>query len=137
MDDVQPGDSDPNSERIRDAEDVKHEQIRKRRPRDDDDDDRPRRRRRRSEGDSPIPCPKCGSRWLRGGPWPWYLGTIGTFLCNVKTCEECGHVFDAKKPEADWGSRSIKLALILNGIGGLGIVAVIGGLILLIMATMK
>jgi hypothetical protein len=103
----------------------------------DDDEDRPRRRKNRERGDSPIPCPACGSRDLRGGPWPWYLGTVGSFLCNVVTCRDCGHVFDTRKPQADWNKRALKLALILNGIGLLGIIAVIGGLILLIMATMS
>jgi len=105
--------------------------------REDEKDDRPRRRQRSDRGDSPIPCPACGSRDLRGGPWPWYLGTVGSFICNVVTCRECSHVFDTRKPQADWNKRALKLALILNGIGLLGIIAVIGGLALLIMATMQ
>jgi hypothetical protein len=102
-----------------------------------EDEGAERRRKRSDRGDSAIPCPACGSRDLRGGPWPWYLGTVGSFLCNVVTCRECGHVFDTRKPKADWSKRALKLALILNGIGLLGIVAVVGGLILLIMATMS
>jgi hypothetical protein len=128
----------PKEEAIQDVEPVDKPPL----PKDnfgvhEDADERPRRRKRSDRGDSPIPCPACGSRDLRGGPWPWYLGTVGSFLCNVVTCRDCGHVFDTRKPEADWNKRALKLALILNGIGLLGIVAVIGGLILLIMATMK
>ncbi|HEV3145900.1 MAG TPA: hypothetical protein VGZ47_18590 [Gemmataceae bacterium] len=104
--------------------------------REDDEESRPRRRQRSDRGDSPIPCPACGSRDLRGGPWPWYLGTVGSFLCNVVTCRDCGHVFDTRKPQANWNKRALKLALILNGIGLVGIIAVVGGLVLLIMATM-
>jgi len=50
-------------------------------------------------------------------------------------CNRCGHDFDARKPEADLATRKRKLAWILNGIGGVGIVLVIGGLIALIIAT--
>jgi hypothetical protein len=121
-------------EGIMDVQAADAEQLRKPRARDEGDNEP--RRRRRGEGDSAIPCPKCGSRWLRSGPWPWYLGTIGAFLCRAVTCQDCGHEFDAKKPHADWPKRRVRLALILNGIGLFGIIAVIGGLILLIALTM-
>jgi hypothetical protein len=127
----------PEEERIQDVLPVSNEPIRKSPSADRDDEDWRRQRKRSDRGDSAIPCPKCGSRDLRGGPWPWYLGTVGTFLCNVVTCRDCGHVFDTKKPEADWNKRGLRLALILNGIGLIGIIAVIGGLALLILSTMK
>lgn len=44
-------------------------------------------------------------------------------------CNQCGHHFDAKKPQADLARRKRNLAIIINGIGGLGILAVIGGVI--------
>src|SRR5258708_4875045 len=34
-------------------------------------------------------CPECGSNYLRPGPWPWYLGTIGAMLCRAVICEDC------------------------------------------------
>jgi len=83
------------------------------------------------------PCPQCGGRELRSGSFPWYLGTVGAMVMKVVVCLNCGHEFDAKKPEADLPSRKRNLALLLNGIGGAGILAVIGGLVLLIMTTMK
>jgi hypothetical protein len=129
----------PKEQAIQDVEPVENEPLPKGAfpEREDENQDRARRRKRSDRGDSPIPCPACGSRELRGGPWPWYLGTVGSFMCNVVTCRDCGHVFDTRKPQADWNKRALKLALILNGIGLLGIIAVVGGLILLIMATMQ
>jgi hypothetical protein len=96
----------------------------------DDEDDRPRRRR---GGGSGVPCPKCGSRDQRNGPWPWYLGSVGAVLCKAVICEECGHEFDAKKPKADLATRKRNLALGINGCGLLGIVGVIGLLVLWVM----
>ena len=84
-------------------------------------------RRRRSSGRE---CPECGSPYLRPGPWPWYLGTVGAMLCRAMVCDECGHDFDAKKPHANLATRKRNLALVINGIGLLGIVAIIGGLAL-------
>ncbi|MFQ5733113.1 MAG: hypothetical protein ACE5KM_14320 [Planctomycetaceae bacterium] len=83
------------------------------------------------------PCPKCGGRELKSGPWPWYLGTVGAMIVKAVICVQCGHHFDAKKPDADLTTRKRNLAILLNGIGALGIVAIIGGLILFIRASMK
>jgi len=52
-------------------------------------------------------------------------------------CNGCGHEFDARKPGADLATRKRKLAWILNGIGGVGIVLIIGGLVALIVATSR
>ena len=52
-------------------------------------------------------------------------------------CNRCGHEFDARKPGADLATRKRKLAWILNGIGGVGIVLIIGGLVALIVATSR
>jgi hypothetical protein len=103
----------------------------RRRDEDDDyeDDDRPRR------GKSRVPCPKCGSRSIRSGPWPWYLGTVGAMLCDAKICKDCEHEFDAKKPDADLAKRKLMLALVINGIGFIGIIAVLGLLYLVITAS--
>lgn len=78
-------------------------------------------------------CPKCNSTSVSAGPWPWYLGTIGAIFVKAVCCQQCGHNFDARKPQADLGKRKLVLALVINGIGGLGILAVIGGLALMIM----
>src|SRR5215471_14143874 len=67
--------------------------------RDDYDDDRPRRRR--NEVNTKVPCPECGARSVRSGPWPWYLGTVGAIMCKAVICNECGHEFDLKKPQAN------------------------------------
>jgi len=139
MEKPEPPDDDEMREGIRDAESAEGERIRNKRPRPDNDDEEyaSRRSRRSDRGDSTVPCPKCGSRWLRSGPWPWYLGTIGAIMCTVVTCRDCGHEFDKRKPQADWGTRKIRLALILNGIGLLGIIAVCGGLAALILSMGK
>src|SRR3954470_15906073 len=71
-----------------------------------------------------VPCPKCGSYSLRAGPWPWYLGTIGAIVCRAVVCNACGHEFDLKKPHADLAKRKVNLALLINGVGLLGIIAV-------------
>ena len=98
-----------------------------RRPRDDHEDDRPRKRRRDSrEG----VCPKCGSDNLSSGPWPWYLGTVGAMVCKAMVCDDCNHEFDLNKPHADLATRKRNLAIIINGVGFLGILAVCGGLFL-------
>ena len=91
----------------------------------DDDDDRPYRPKDRPSGGSGVPCPNCGSRSKRSGPWPWYLGTVGAILCKAVICNECGHEYDAKKPQADLAARKRNLAIGINGCGFLGIVAVI------------
>ena len=83
------------------------------------------------------PCPKCGSQSLRPGPWPWYLGTVGAILVQARVCNDCGHEFDAKKPKADLAKRKLHLALIINGVGALGIVLIIGGMVALIIATAR
>ena len=72
------------------------------------------------------PCPKCGGRYLRSGPWPWYLGTIGALIVRAVVCNQCGHHFDANKPAVDLAKRKFRLALLINGIGGLGILLIIG-----------
>ena len=97
------------------------------------EDDAPRgrpRRRSRPKGDSPYPCPECGSRWVRKGPWPWYLGTVGAFMCKAMECQECGHEFDAYKPDANLGQRKLFLALAINGVGLIGIIIVLSLLFL-------
>jgi len=96
---------------------------------DDYDDDRPRARRRNRENSS-VPCPKCGAYSVRSGPWPWYLGTVGAMVCKAVICNECGHEFDQKKPQADLPARKRNLAIVINAIGGLGIIVVVGGLFL-------
>ncbi len=92
---------------------------------DDDEDDRPRRRRRKNTVNTKIPCPECGAKSVRKGPWPWYLGTIGAIVCKAVICNECGHHYDEKKPHADLASRKRNLAIVINGIGLVGIIAVI------------
>ena len=99
---------------------------------DDDDDDRPRRRRPNTD----VPCPKCGAHSVRPGPWPWYLGTVGAIMCRAVICNECGHEYDEKKPQANLATRKRNLAIGINVVGFLGIVTVIGGLVLWIMYVM-
>src|SRR5260221_12422285 len=94
------------------------------------DDDRPRRRRRPRGYDSDVPCPNCGSHDRLPGDWPWYLGTVGAVICRPVICNSCDHEFDEKKPAADLAKRKQHLLFAINGIGLLGIVAVVGGLIL-------
>jgi hypothetical protein len=84
-----------------------------------------------------VPCPRCGSRSQRPGPWPWYLGTVGAVLCKAVECDDCGHEFDAKKPAADLSARKRNLAIGINGCGLLGILGVIGLLALWISVVMK
>jgi hypothetical protein len=90
-----------------------------------EDDDRPRRRRR-NEVNTRVPCPKCGAQSVRSGPWPWYLGTVGAMLCRAVICNECGHEYDEKKPQANLRTRKRNLAIVINLIGFVGIVVVIG-----------
>lgn len=102
--------------------------------------ERPARRRRRrteEEGDSRVPCPACGSRWIRSGPWPWYLGTVGLMFCKAKVCEDCGHEFDQYKPHANLAQRKLMLALVINGVGLVGIIIVITLLIVWIRMSMR
>ena len=72
-----------------------------------------------------VACPRCGSQSTRAGPWPWYLGTIGAIFVSAKLCTQCGHEFDARKPQADLSKRKLRLALLINGLGALGILAVV------------
>ncbi len=72
-----------------------------------------------------VACPRCGDHSHRPGPWPWYLGTIGAIFVWARTCTSCGHEFDARKPQADFAKRKLKLALLINGFGGLGILTVV------------
>ncbi len=73
-----------------------------------------------------VACPNCRSHYHRPGPWPWYLGTIGALFVSARVCSACGHHFDARKPQADFAQRKLRLALLINGFGTLGIVTVIG-----------
>jgi len=75
-----------------------------------------------------VQCRKCGSRSLRNGPWPWYLGTLGLIFCQSAICNDCEHEFNAKKPQADLASRKLILALAINAVGLLAIIAVAGSL---------
>jgi hypothetical protein len=102
--------------------------------RDDDEDYRPRRRPRRRIA---VACPECGAYDARPGPWPWYLGTIGAIVCKAVICNECGHEYDEKKLQANLAKRKRNLAIVINAVGGLGIVLVIGLLVLWIMYTMN
>jgi len=83
------------------------------------------------------PCPRCGSRSTVSGPWPWYLGTIGAIFVAAKVCTQCGHEFDARKPHADLRKRKQRLALLINGLGGLGIVIVVGLVAWFAVVTMR
>jgi hypothetical protein len=85
--------------------------------------------RRPRRGGSGIPCPECGSRSHRAGPWPWYLGTVGAMVCRAVICNDCDHEFDLNKPHADLAKRKLNLALAINGVGLLGILGVIGLLV--------
>ena len=58
-------------------------------------------------------------------------------MCKAVICNDCDHHFDAKKPHADLASRKRNLAIIINGIGALGIILVIGCLGAWIAMTMK
>jgi hypothetical protein len=129
----------PEEDRGRRDDDRRRRDVDDDRRRRDDDDDRDRRprRRRRGGGDSSVPCPKCGSRSLRDGPWPWYLGTVGAIVCRAMICNDCDHEFDLKKPHANLATRKRNLAIAINGIGLLGIIAVLGGLALWLMHVMK
>jgi uncharacterized protein (DUF983 family) len=98
---------------------------------DDDDDDRPLRK------NTNVPCPKCGARSVRPGPWPWYLGTVGALMCKAVICNECGHEYDEKKPQADLAKRKRNLAIGINLVGLFGIVCVIGGLALWLSVMLK
>jgi hypothetical protein len=102
-----------------------------------DEDDRPRRPARRNEENTRVPCPKCGARSVRSGPWPWYLGTVGAVLCKAVICNECGHEFDLKKPHANLATRKRNLAIGINLVGFLGIVTVVGLLVVWIMYSMN
>ena len=77
-------------------------------------------------------CPKCGGYSQRAGPWPWYLGTIGAIVVRAVICNQCGHEFDARKPAADLAKRKLYLALLLNGIGAVGILLIIAMLVALV-----
>jgi len=44
---------------------------------------------------------------------------------SARVCNQCGHEFDARKPQADLRKRKLRLALVINGIGAVGILAVI------------
>jgi predicted RNA-binding Zn-ribbon protein involved in translation (DUF1610 family) len=89
-----------------------------------------RERTPRRRSGSGRECPECGSTYLRAGPWPWYLGTVGAMLCKAMVCDDCGHEFDAKKPYTNLAARKRNLALVINGIGLLGILAIVGTLVL-------
>lgn len=101
---------------------------------DDEVYDLPRSRRRGGNG---LACPECGSHSLHNGPWPWYLGTVGAMLCRAMVCDGCGHEFDANKPSANFAKRKRNLALVINGVGLMGIIAVVGGMVLYTMWIMK
>jgi hypothetical protein len=58
-------------------------------------------------------------------------------MCKAVICNECGHEFDLKKPQANLASRKRNLAIVINLIGGIGILAVIGLLVVWLMYTMK
>ena len=101
---------------------------------DDDSPDEPPRQSRR-KGDSRVPCPECGSRRIRKGPWPWYLGTVGAIMCKAVVCLECGHEFDLYKPRADLAKRKLHLAIGINAVGLVGIIIVLTLLFLWIRAV--
>jgi DNA-directed RNA polymerase subunit RPC12/RpoP len=72
-----------------------------------------------------LACPRCGSQSIVAGSWPWYLGTIGAIFVSARLCTHCGHEFDARKPNADFRKRKLRLALVINGLGALGILLVV------------
>ena len=74
---------------------------------------------------------------MRSGPWPWYLGTVGAIMCKAVICNACGHEFDLKKPHAHLPTRKRNLAIVINVIGLLGILAVIGLLVVWLIHTMN
>jgi len=104
---------------------------------DDEPEERPvRRPRRGGQAGSRVPCPKCGSRQLQNGPWPWYLGTVGLMFCKAVECQDCGHEFDLYKPHANLATRKMNLAIAINAVGAVGIILVLVLLFLWIRASM-
>ena len=53
-------------------------------------------------------------------------------FCKPVVCDDCDHEFDARKPRANLATRKRNLAIIINGVGLLGIILVVGCLGLLI-----
>jgi DNA-directed RNA polymerase subunit RPC12/RpoP len=92
--------------------------------------ERPRKSPPPRPAGSGIRCPECGSGSSRAGPWPWYLGTVGAMVCRAVICNDCGHEFDANKPHANLAARKRNLAIVINGIGLLGMLAIFGALVL-------
>lgn len=52
-------------------------------------------------------------------------------------CNDCDHEFDLKKPEASLATRKRNPAIVINGIGLLGIIVVVVGLARWPMHVMK
>ena len=48
-------------------------------------------------------------------------------------CVQCGHNYDWNKPQADLAQRKFRLMIFINGVGCLGILAIIGSLVLFAM----
>jgi hypothetical protein len=92
---------------------------------------------RTGSGVAGPPCPRCGGRRLRAGSFPWYLGTVGAILVRPVACIQCGHEFDARKPQADLKRRKANLAIAINGAGALGILLIIGSLVAFAMSLQR
>jgi hypothetical protein len=58
-------------------------------------------------------------------------------MCKAVICNECGQEFDLKKPQANLATRKRNLAIVINLIGGIGILAVIGLLAVWLMYAMN
>ncbi len=82
-------------------------------------------------------CPRCNSQSTHPGPTPWYLGIVGLFFMSVEVCQQCGHEFDAHKPGADLPKRKLCLALLINGVGALGILIVVLLVVWFAMVTLR
>ena len=58
-------------------------------------------------------------------------------MCKAVICNECGHEYDEKKPQANLATRKRNLAIGINAVGFLGIVTVLALLIVWIAYTMN
>ena len=80
-----------------------------------------------------MACPHCGGTQLAPGERSLATGTLGLMLMNPKVCMACGYAFDTKAPHIPLPERNRQMAVKINLLGGLGILAIILALALFTM----
>jgi hypothetical protein len=128
--------ADPDRDRERARERDRDRDDRRGRFREEDDDDRRRRKSRRDDDEDDRgkrgdfkPCPRCRARGAKRVLWTAWGSFYGPAMFTHVRCPECGYCYNGRT-----GRSNLLAAIIFVSVPLIGIGAIIGGIIYMLVA---